>query len=1305
MGLNFLGLGFSFGAKDSGLDVALGGVGDQFKQLNDSLKEFQDTASVGFSPAEESLKGLSDSLSSLGDVADVAPGRTFIKGLSDEIDTLKKTGEEWSLSDLDLDVPSDPKNQVDDLTSAMGGMAAEAALGGSKFGRMANSVLGGAGKITGAMGWVGLALGPIISGFGQAAESAGGMVDAATGIPARIGNRIHALANEGIRLTNSLEGEAVAFGQTARQVGVNMGYTGANLRRFIGQATGMAMGLNIGADEAARAIRAWDESAETLGATGLSSAQDVARLTAALGINADTLRNSTLEMRNLGASDEQIHRITSALALLGQRTGDVTGAMNELPQVMQMLERRRALGDTPEQMAAFAVDTAAAARGLFAFTQDSERARQMAAELAGTVTTSREAFQNMFAGVEDQLPQLVTELAVTRGQVDESFRLMQGGPGGLIEAMGQMVQATRAAGGSQEEQSARVGRLMEFMRGRLQQVFGPEMTATLINFWGTMDAETVSAMGAIRNASVDLGEMGREAHTTGRTLDEVFDRMRAGFQTAFRRIARPAVRDFVRDTGLQLQRLRHSMASAAGSSGALGTAMETLSLSSQIGGLALLPRELRGTAIAADELQGMVTPLITAFGTWGGLVETVGAYVALFATEVITAKNGTNTWAQAIDQVATRFADVFVRWLDDAETFITQFVDSFASFDWNDLFGPEQGEGSAAGAIRRVLNRIGEMDWDHIWNQLRAGLNNLFERVRPWLEQKMQQVRTLIYDRINAWWEGIDWGAVFSTVGDMAGALWGVFRPALVTLGGMIADWFSEHWVEILGWTTAALGVAVLLLVALLAVAIVAAVVVLALAIVGVIAALTYMIIDYFASLGPAISEIGQWIANEWNDYFEQLGGDLAEIGQWITNEWNDFWGDISDGFEDTMLGIDAFFRRTWTDITLWFRAQWSSVSSWFRNLWDGITQNVDQAVQDWMNIFSSIGEFFIGIGTNIRDAVGGAIAFVQERWSAFTTSLSGVWTGLSEGWTTFLTQGEAFWTALTGLPARIREGWQGMVDFFRTLFSNIRQVVGEDLGQVGAFFQNVADVGSRAFAFIQQRAEETHGHSIHTIVGQDMEQVVEVMTAMATQVSAVMQAVLHDATVQAIVTGFSEGFAAVVENMDEFSDSMVDHFTDLAEGVSGIMTELFTAVLVQAEATMLGTETAVEGIIGRLRTITQAQAALAEARSAAAETLARPADEEAMRRRMAQLEGAPVLQAIHNPDWYSGGPGGEGRGYRELFIAKMDELHAAIVGIGTTAGAGSLEERRRLLETARETLARGRVGGHTGVPGGAGRR
>jgi phage-related protein len=1260
VGLNFMGLGFNFGAKDSGLENALGQINAGFTGIDTTLQSLQTTALGATGPVEELAAGLADQLS----------------GLQKDVEGGVDLG-----AAVDTEAADDAAGSLGGLGDAIGGMTAEAEVGKTGFGRMANSVLGGAGKITSAMGWVGMAVGPVISGFGAAAERAGDMVDAVTGIPARIGNQIHTIANQGVNLTNSLEGEAVGLATTARSVGVNMGYLGQDLNRFIGQATGMAMGLNIGADEAARAIRAWDESAETLGATGLSSAQDVARLTAALGVNADVLRNSTLEMQNLGASEDEIHRITSAVALMGRETGDLSGALNELPQILQMLERRRALGDSPEQMAAFAADTAAAARGLFEFTQDSERARSMASELAGTVTESREAFQNMFAGAEAELPQIVTELAIVSGDVNDAFDVMAQGPGGLIEGMGQLVQSTRTQGGD-------VDRVLEFMRGRLQQVFGAEMTGTLVNFWRTMDSNTIQAMGSVRNATVDLGELGRQAHSTGRTMDEVFERMRGSFQVAMRRISRQDSRDFLRRTRQSLRDLRVAANEAAQSEGPLSDVMGLLSRSQQLGALALLPEELRGSAVAADELRGQIMPLIQAFSSWGGILDTVLGYVGIFATDVISewgritrrAKRAGEdldpmaALGQAIDRQADRYAGILENWIDGTEDFVVRAAEAFGDLNFDALFettAEGEEEGGVMGAIRRVMNRLAEVDWGRIWKGIERGLDSLFIQLQPWLEEKVAQMREIIFDRIRDWWGQIDWRSAFGEGNEIAAGLWVAFRPALVALGELIGEWFEDNWAEILTWVVIGLAAAIGLLALGLSLALLGLVV----GVIALIAAPFVALFDWLYDESPAIIQWFEGLGDDIIEFFEGLGESIGETFDEAVDDWISVFDAVADFFED--LG---------DDIVGWIRRAMTRAGNVF-----------DQAVEDWGAVFDSIIEFFGTIGDTIRDTIGDAIDWVGEQWDSFVEGLSGVWEGLSEGWDAFIAGAEAVWENLMGVPDRLREGWSGIVQFFQQIFESITETVGEDLQAAGQFFETLADVGTRALNTILGTAEENHENSIHTLIEEDLAQAEAFMTETAQNISTMLTRILHDATVEAIVTGFAMGFATVVEDMDEFSEDMVGAFTHMAEGISGVITDLFTSVVGQSEIAMLATETAVEGIIGRLRTITEAQARLAAARGEAVSTLARPADEDAIRRRMEQLASSPVLQAIHHPDWYGGA---EGRGgYQRLFVTHMVALREAIEALSVAPGAGNLEERRRLIREAVPLLEGGRVGGHQRLP------
>jgi hypothetical protein len=372
--------------------------------------------------------------------------------------------------------------------------------------------------------------------------------------------------------------------------------------------------------------------------------------------------------------------------------------------------------------------------------------------------------------------------------------------------------------------------------------------------------------------------------------------------------------------------------------------------------------------------------------------------------------------------------------------------------------------------------------------------------------------------------------------------------------------------------------------------------------------------------------------------------------------------------------------------------------------LWEGVTANIQQAGQDWASIFSAIGgtisSFFSGIWAGIQTAAGVVIDFIVGRWESFMSSLSGIWTSVSEGWDTFISGAETALESLVSIPGRLREAWAGIVAFFRGIFEGVRSAIGDDLGAAGALFERLGSVATRALQLITGTADEEFGHSIHTVVGEDMAQTEAIMTETALRVSEVMQRVLYEATVTAIVQGFNEGFTQVTEDMGDFSETLTDQFETLADSISEIMTGLFVTTVQQAEVSMLALETSVSGIVSRLRSVTEAERSLAAMESRAAPTA--PFDEAAMRARLTAIESSELLRSVNDPLWWS-----RPDGYKDLFEHKLNELirtvrEVGMGGGGGGAGGGDTAETVRLLREAVTSLQRAQRGAPTGQ-GGAG--
>jgi hypothetical protein len=620
----------------------------------------------------------------------------------------------------------------------------------------------------------------------------------------------------------------------------------------------------------------------------------------------------------------------------------------------------------------------------------------MASQLAETVTESSEAFANMFAGTDDQLPALATELAITGGDVNQAFEQMAGGPGALIEGMGRMVADARARGRDTDG-------LMTFMRGRLQQVFGPEMTATLINFWQTMDSSTVDAMASIRTANVDLGELGRQAHTTGRTMQEAFDRMREGVMTQFRRLGRPEAREWMGRVSEGGRRIADGFRALSRDDGPLGSMARMMSEASIIGGNAFIPDVLQSSAFWLGEMNEVMGPTINRMRDMAGQLTSLRGVVDLAtqgwmlynarAAEIMS-QDPDMTLAEAFEQTNQEFAQIAIDFIGNAESFITDILESFATIDWDNVFGSEEGDDEGiGGAIGRVIQRLRDVDWDAMWGHLRTGLTRLMERVGPWLEKTWGDFKEYVFSAIKAWWDEIDWQEVFRELGELGSDIWEALQPAFSVIAQNIGEWFSENWDEILFWGLAALGAALVAL--LLAV------------VVGSIALLIAPFILFWATIVMLWNQFGDDLEAAWDSFIESW----EESIQYMPILWNDF---------TTWLG------ELWDGVVTWFRELWDGVVAWFEGIWNNVKLMIITA-------FVDVVQRVIGIVTTIR-----------ETWNGVVEFFSGIMTGIEETISTAIDNVIGFFT---NMGSRASEAVTGVWDTVTGIFGDsVNTVVGEDM-------------------------------------------------------------------------------------------------------------------------------------------------------------------------------------------------------------------------------------------------------------------
>lgn len=487
-----------------------------------------------------------------------------------------------------------------------------------------------------------------------------------------LADKMSGLTDASTNLSTGLESMAASNTKSAKALGTQLGYTGKALSQFASQASSMAISLNIDANAAGKALQTFDWAGKEFAAIGLKSAQDVAKFGEVVGADVSQLAVQLRRMREqFQFSDEDMKGFVGGLHALGTEAAQIPEMMAQIPNVLSVLgEVTDSTGKKLKgaDLANFAKETTALARGFYASGQDAEKAMESALGLARTLAETRESYHQMFTGVGSELPQLLTQLGIATGDVNHAFEMMQQGPEGFTTGMAELVHSATKSG-------ADVGKVMAIMRGRMKEAgFPAETVDSIEEFFEKADEGVLKAMSDVRNASTDMGKLAREGFSTGRTLAESFEMAEEAFILRFRNISRKEAVQFVGDTTKQFDIFAGKLEKIAAEGGPLGAIVKRFALVHQIGGKALLPQTLRPIAQMFGEMAGAAGPALGIMGQLGFRISHLASPLALLGA--------------ALAPLLIWFADLAMRAKDVGNFFdlMTEDVQNFANNALNYLF-------------------------------------------------------------------------------------------------------------------------------------------------------------------------------------------------------------------------------------------------------------------------------------------------------------------------------------------------------------------------------------------------------------------------------------------------------------------------------------------------------------------------------------------------------------------------------------------------------------------------------------------
>jgi hypothetical protein len=446
-----------------------------------------------------------------------------------------------------------------------------------------------------------------------------------------LGDKLKTLGTGGQELTSSIEGTFTAFDKETRKLGATLGYTGKELTRFKKQSSSMAYGLNIGADQAGKAIYGFEatvgkmKASDILKDMGVDSAATLAKLAEVAGVSGDKFGYSLLQMGKK-VDPKAVSTITDMLTKFGTDAGDAALGLGKVDEITSILSTRKMLGDSPEQLAAFGKGIVATAQAFRTVTGNGEKAMETALGLATALTEGKKGFADLKAGAVAALHESTLGLAKAGPGIEAAFNAMSESPEVFLKQF-----ATAVGGLSDGDAAAAV----ELFRAHASSAFGAsgdEIVKMLQTAEGRLALTTVDVGKMVAESAQATGKLAKEGFTTGITAAEAFERQQQGFLQRFRGLATVSTNQFLAESQASFNSFGAKMEKVAADGGPLGLVLGKLADIQKFGAKGIFPANLQGPLAALGTAAETLTAPLAKLRALGiNLLSPFGALVGVFA--------------------------------------------------------------------------------------------------------------------------------------------------------------------------------------------------------------------------------------------------------------------------------------------------------------------------------------------------------------------------------------------------------------------------------------------------------------------------------------------------------------------------------------------------------------------------------------------------------------------------------------------------------------------------------------------------
>ena len=370
---------------------------------------------------------------------------------------------------------------------------------------------------------------------------------------ANIAQNMKTLTGESGNLTNSLEATMTSMMQTTKPIAAELNLSSNEMKKFAGRAAGMAYGMNTSADAVARTMKsihlANKGAKAALDEMGMST-KDWVKVVQTTNVPMQDYTAILGDMTtSWGASPKEAAKMLDNLMAIGKVAGTGTGAIKNAK--VQLDELGEVFKDLPPSMARSSkeimslMESSARMSGVFRQMGDTQEeaiskantVAKMFAEQAVHVEKAL-AIGDERALADNPLIKFLTQLGIG---FDEARDIVLTGSKDTVKGM-QKINELYARFG--DNASPQVQRALSGLSGALGE------GAAGLSYLAQNTTKGTAALSEMARVSVNgsgaLKQFGKDAYSSGLTLQDTYDRATLAFDTTIRSIARTQVKGLVK---------------------------------------------------------------------------------------------------------------------------------------------------------------------------------------------------------------------------------------------------------------------------------------------------------------------------------------------------------------------------------------------------------------------------------------------------------------------------------------------------------------------------------------------------------------------------------------------------------------------------------------------------------------------------------------------------------------------------------------------------------------------------------------